>query len=266
MTRSLVFLPLLAVLSACSEPDPVELSDEDFTRMAEGLPVPAPENPDAKAFKQEIKDELIDFTFAYPAEAAAIAKLKLDLDKKLESSLRELREFAVDQAEYRKEQGFPFNGLYSKSIYTVAGNAERFLSLLGEIETYMGGAHGNRSTVAIFWDRVTEKLVDIAVLFGNADRRDAALRAEFCEQLEVARRSRIGDVPDDSMFGACPDLDAVTIVPMDSNGDGSFDTLRLIADPYVAGAYAEGDYRIDLAVTRARKAEIAEPYRGAFGQ
>ena len=58
----------------------------------------------------------------------------------------------------------------------------------------------------------------------------------------------------------------MTIVPVDDNGDGSFDTFRLIADPYVAGAYAEGDYRIELPATRARIAEIAEPYRSAFGQ
>ena len=266
MTKSLALLPLLFVLHACSEPEEVELSDEDFARMAEGIPVPAPENPDAEAFEKTLKDELIDFTFAYPAEAAAIAKLRKDLDSKFETSLSELRAMAQQEAEMREKMGMNFGGLYSKSVYTTQGNSERFLSLLGEIETYTGGAHGNRGTVAIFWDRVTEKPVDAAVLFGDADRRDGALRAAFCQELEVKRRSRVGDVPDDSMFSQCPDLDAVTIVPVDGNDDGSFDTFRLIADPYVAGAYAEGDYRIELPATRARIAEVAEPYRSAFGQ
>ena len=56
------------------------------------------------------------------------------------------------------------------------------------------------------------------------------------------------------------------ITPVDSDGDRFFDGLRLIADAYVAGPYAEGDYRIDLAVTPALRARIVDPYRDAFGQ
>lgn len=264
--KILALAPLLLFLSACSEPDRVELSDEDFTRMAEGLPVPAPENEDAEAVNVAEKDELVDFAFSYPAEAAAIAKLKIELDEKMEKARTEIRAMAADEAKWRKEEGLAFAGLYSKSAYSMLGSSERLLSLLGEIETYTGGAHGNRGTVAILWDRVSERSVDAAVLFGDADGRDAALGKEFCAELEQQRRQRIGEVLDDSMFASCPDLDAVTILPVDADGDGRFETVRLIADPYVAGAYAEGDYRVDLAMTPARIAAVAEPYGAAFGQ
>jgi len=40
--------------------------------------------------------------------------------------------------------------------------------------------------------------------------------------------------------------------------------LRLIADPYVAGPYAEGNYTVDLAVTSAVIAALKPEYRASF--
>lgn len=266
MTRSLALLPLLAVIAACSEPQKAELTDEEFATMADGVPVPVPENPEAKAVSVTEEDELARFVFAYPAEAAAIAKLKALLDQRLAKARADIRDTAEAEKRIRQETGGPFNGLFSSSLYDVWGNSHRLLSLLGEIETYTGGAHGNRGTVALLWDRVLEKPIDATMLFGDATVRDAVLKDAFCKKLEAERRRRVGTVPDDSMFANCPTLDSITIVPFDDDKDAKFDHLVLFADPYVAGAYAEGTYQISLPVDRAIGAAIVDPYRSEFGQ
>lgn len=259
-------LALLLATVACSDPDQAELSDNEFNNMVDGTYAIAPENPEAAAVSVAQKDDLIDFSFSYSAEAAAIPLLKADLDDKMDKARSELRRMAEDEAEFRKEEGLAFNGLYSKSTYTTMGSSRRLLSLLGEIATYTGGAHGNRGTVAILWDRVMEKPVDAAVLFGNADTRDQLLHSDWCDALNALRRERVGELAEDGVFTDCPDLDSITIAPVDTDEDGKFDTLQLIADPYVAGSYAEGDYRVELDVTPTIVSGIAEPYRGAFGQ
>ena len=42
------------------------------------------------------------------------------------------------------------------------------------------------------------------------------------------------------------------------------DRIGLIADPYVAGSYAEGAYEVTLPVTRAIIGTVKPEYRGAF--
>ena len=54
------------------------------------------------------------------------------------------------------------------------------------------------------------------------------------------------------------------LVPADSDHDGRFDRVRLLADPYVAGPYVEGDYEIDFAVEPRWIAAIKPGWRGEF--
>lgn len=53
-------------------------------------------------------------------------------------------------------------------------------------------------------------------------------------------------------------------MPVDADGNGLFEALRFHADPYVAGAYAEGDYEVDVQFDDALLVALAEPYRAAF--
>lgn len=253
------FLPLLlaASLAACHDaPQPSTMDPDD-------LPVPMPEDPDPEPVSVVQKDDLVDFAFSYPAEAAAIPQLKELLDEKLATARREIRATAEEEKAMREELGGPFNGLFSHTAYTTLGDAERLLSLLGEVSLFTGGAHPNHGTTALLWDRVLERPIDSAQLFGDATKRDALLRTDYCAALDAKRLEKRGAVIDG--FNDC-DLDAVTLVPVDGDGDRLFDGFRLIADPYVAGPYAEGDYRIDLPLTPALRAGIVETYRTAFGQ
>jgi hypothetical protein len=62
----------------------------------------------------------------------------------------------------------------------------------------------------------------------------------------------------------CPKRKELTIVPVDSDLDYEFDSLRIIADPYVAGSYAEGTYVISMPVTAALLKSVTPAYRKAF--
>lgn len=246
-------------LAACTQETPQATVEPD------DVPVPLPEVEDAQAVEIAQQDELAEFKFAYPAEAAAIPRLKQDLDDKLAAAREEIRAMAQSEKEMREEMGGTFNGLFSQTRYTTLGDGERLLSLLGEISTYTGGAHPNSGSVTLLWDRILEKPIDSAVLLGGADSRDTALRPAFCEKLAAEQLKRRGMLID-GMFGECPDLDQITIVPTDEDGDGKFDALLMVADAYVAGPYAEGDYRITVPVTPTVRGAIAEDYRADFTQ
>lgn len=268
MNRALIttLAVMLPSLAACQDEPHTQLTDKEFEQMAEAAKVAPPENRDAQSVVIERQNELYEFGFSYPREAAAIAALDEMLRDQARGSEKEIEAMARKEAEIRRKQETPFHGLYSKTVFGLQGNTQRFLSLVSTVDVYTGGAHPNRGSDALLWDRVAEKPVDIAVLFGSADNRDAALRGDFCAKIEAARRDRVGDVPDDSMFADCPDLDSITIAPADSDGDGLFDRFHLIADPYVAGSWAEGDYEIDIPADAKIVTLVAQPYRDGFEQ
>ena len=66
------------------------------------------------------------------------------------------------------------------------------------------------------------------------------------------------------MFDDCPKLDEIAIIPGDKNKNGRFDTLALVASPYVAGPWVEGSYEIELAVTPDLLAALKGDYRTSF--
>jgi hypothetical protein len=66
------------------------------------------------------------------------------------------------------------------------------------------------------------------------------------------------------MFDDCPKLDEIAIIPTDKDNNGRFDLLTLVASPYVAGPWAEGDYEIELAVTPDLISGLKNEYRDSF--
>ena len=52
-----------------------------------------------------------------------------------------------------------------------------------------------------------------------------------------------------SRIGNCPEMKEVAVVLSDTDRNGRFDHITVIADQYVAGPYAEGPYDISLPIT-----------------
>ena len=93
------------------------------------------------------------------------------------------------------------------------------------------------------------------------------LRDPYCRALAAERKKRRGGDNEPSPvpeFDACPKLSELALIPADSSHRGRFDTIHLIAAPYTAGPYSEGDYDIALPVTGRLVAALKPEYRDSF--
>ena len=117
----------------------------------------------------------------------------------------------------------------------------------------------------MLWDRQARKEIAFADLFAQPANRDRLLTQRWCDALNKAREEKRGEpVGGGGMFDDCPALDDIALIPVDSNKDGRFDQLLLVASPYVAGPYAEGSYEVELAVTPDLLAGLKAEYRPSF--
>jgi hypothetical protein len=139
-------------------------------------------------------------------------------------------------------------------------------SFADERYAFTGGAHGNGATRGLLWDHLQRKEISFASLFLSASGL-AQLRGPYCRALDIERQKRRGaDYQKSTIteFDTCPKLSDLALIPADSSHDGRFDQVHLIAAPYLAGPYAEGEYDIALPVTRELIAAMKPVYRASF--
>lgn len=225
-------------------------------------PRPAPAVP--VAFHFDEATPLLEFHYEWPAEVAAIPALSRRLSAEMEAWRSKLRASAQADLAYRTKEGFPFHTYQGSMVWTAAGQTQRLLSLAGAIDDYTGGAHGNHGTHALLWDRATDAEIGFADLFASPSTPIALLSASWCKALDAERSVKRQGAKLGGEFDECPKLSELAIVPADRDSDGRFESVRLIADPYVAGPYAEGNYKVELAVTPALIAALKPEYRPSF--
>jgi hypothetical protein len=248
----------LASCGKASEPAPAN-------QAAEAKPEAKPATPAPKAFVFDEKNDLIDFHFAWSAEAAAIPELVTRFQAEMAKAKDELAAGAKEDKAMRDKEGFDFHGYQSSTDYKTAGQSERLLSLTVDVGSYTGGAHGNYGTSGLLWDRQATREIKVADLFVDAANRDRLLTQRWCDALNRAREEKRGEpVTGNDMFDECPKLDEIAIVPTDKDGNGRFERLILTASPYVAGPYVEGSYEIDLPVTADLISALKADYQGSF--
>ncbi|MEP9401651.1 DUF4163 domain-containing protein [Sphingomonas sp. VNH70] len=203
-----------------------------------------------------------DFTYRYPPQAARIAPLKawLEADK---ARLRTAT--ARDAAEDRQEAkrgGFPFRKYETQREWKLVTDTPRFLSLSSQLYTYTGGAHGGTASGGMVWDKRAGRRLDPRALFVSNAALQAAVMPAWCKWMVAERKRRVG-VGADQMFGKCPAIKDVTVLLGSSNGR-AFDRIGVIADQYLVGSYAEGQYETTLPVTAAVLRAVKPEYRAAF--
>jgi Protein of unknown function (DUF3298). len=219
----------------------------------------------AKPFVRDVQNELIDFHYGWSAEAAAVPQLDAKFRKIMDQAESDLIGGAKEDKASREKEGFEFNGYMSSTQYDTAGQSERLLSLRVDVGTYEGGAHGNHGVGSLLWDRQALKEIKDSDLFTDAENRDRLLTQRWCDALNKAREEKRGEpVGSGGLFDDCPKLDEIAIIPTDRNGNGRFELLTLVASPYVAGPWVEGEYEIELTVTPALLAGLKSEYRGSF--
>jgi len=245
--------------AATPTPTPTAMASVESAKSV-AAPTPA-----ASPVTRAEKTDLIDYSATYPAPAAAIPALKALLDKRAgDARAKALADAREDQQAAAKD-GFPFHAHYYHADWAVAADTPRFLSLVGTIATYTGGAHGMTVFEPLLWDKQAGKAVAVGDLFTSVPALETALRSRFCAALDRERSRRRGEPVkhDDDPFDACIDPAEEAIVPT-ASGAGAIDGFTVYVAPYDAGPYAEGDYRIAVPVDAGMLGAIKPGYRGAF--
>lgn len=218
----------------------------------------------ARSVAEETDDFL--FEYAYPAEAGRIPELAAILDGRLDRQRAELAAEAEQARRDARQEGFPYNKHSYTAEWKVVTDLPGWLSLSLAVSTYSGGAHGNSGIESLVWDKERKRAMDAKALFASPAALYRAVEDRFCAALDREREKRRGEPVDkdaDDSFNKCPGIGELTVL-LGSSNRRTFNRMTLYAGPYVAGAYAEGDYEVDLNVDRAVLAAVKPEYREAF--
>lgn len=218
-----------------------------------------------------VKDEATDqysFYSAWPEEVAEIAPLKHDFERASAETRKSLMKMVRAQDDDDSDAKAPrTNSLAILETTRVAGNNSRMLSLLTDGYIHFGGAHGMSGYAARLWDRhANAEINPTTQMFSDGM---SALRPAWCAALDAQRVSKsdgrwkpeagkkYNDIWD------CPTFDKLAVVPLGEAGQ-PFDRIRIIAAPYLAGPYSDGDFDVTFPVTASVMALIKPAYRDAF--
>ena len=169
-----------------------------------------------------------------------------------------------DQKIYEEQQRDGVQDFYSMT-WTTAGETSRLLSLQNQLSTFTGGAHPNTSYNALIWDRKLNREIGMETLLSGSGKLAALTRPIYCKLLDRERtKRRQGEKLDLPEFNACPKYGDLAIAPVDKNRNGRFDAIQLVASPYLAGPYSEGEYEIRVPVTATFVAALKPAYRASF--
>ena len=256
------------LIAACSSPE--EIAAETGSVRAETPAAPnapaAPFAPAAVTFTDNAsQDEASrEFSYAWPAEAAAIPALAAQLTTERDKLLAEQKaEWAEALAEFAGQDCVACTNRAFEKSWDVVANLPRYLSLSASFYAYTGGAHGNGAFDALVWDREAGAGLDPKAMFRSQAALQDALGAAWCKALKAEKIDRLGaDAGDDSFF-PCPPIADLTVL-LGSSDRKAFNRIGLIAAPYVAGSYAEGPYEVTLPVTPAVLAAVKPEYKAAF--
>ncbi|QTD57148.1 PdaC/SigV domain-containing protein [Parasphingorhabdus cellanae] len=141
-----------------------------------------------------------------------------------------------------------------------------FISLTQHWYGFYGGAHGIYGTKSWIWNKSQKKMVEPLMLFRSAEAFNQALQTEFCKQLNEQRAEKRGQpvvTDSDDSFDKCITPSGHAIILGSTTGN-SFDSIKINVGPYAAGPYVEGDYEIDLSVTKAIMGAVKPAYRENF--
>lgn len=259
--RGIIFIALAALAAtAC---DAEQQSANNIAEEALNAAADAAEPPvEGRPVELRSETPLISWAASWPAEVNAIPALERLIREPAEKALAEYTRDARKQKAERDKERFDFNPYMYESVVEVAGQTPRLLSIIRSWSEHSGGAHPNRFTEELLWDKQANALVPVAKLLQQATL-DSLYRVRFCKALEAERAERREGEPLD-MFNECPKFADLKIVPKGPEKGGPMSTLLFHADPYVAGPYVEGEYDIELPVDAAFVAALKPEYRSSF--
>ncbi|HEV7313833.1 DUF4163 domain-containing protein [Sphingopyxis sp.] len=263
-------IPIFAaalLLAGCSEdkPTPAEKA------AAAAVPGAPPDGPadiaskNAPASNVKESNELIEFAYSYPRDAAAIPELAAWLDGDRATKRDALIAAAQRDKAAAEKGGFPYRAHSHLQAWQRVTSTPRFLSLSAEIGTYTGGAHGMTTFDTLLWDRNRRKQLKPLDLFTSGEAFDAAIKDNFCAGIKRAKAAKgiVADEASDSVFAKCPPASAQTVW-LGSTDGRYLDRMTIAIAPYEVGAFAEGSYKINVPVTGALVRALKDEYARDF--
>jgi hypothetical protein len=220
---------------------------------------------EAKPFKTESKSKYLELEYGWSSEANVIPALVKRFTADMRKQQASLTAAARKDASERKKQGFPFNAYSFVTNVATAGETSRLLSLRIDTYQFTGGAHGNSGTKGLLWDRKLGKEIAFEALFRVGSGFLTSFRGSYCRALDAERAKRRQGEKLGGDFDKCPAFSELSLIPADSNHNGRLDRLLVVADRYVAGPYAEGEYEISLPMKPVQTAKLKPEYRASFG-
>ncbi|WP_447930076.1 DUF3298 and DUF4163 domain-containing protein [Sphingopyxis fribergensis] len=263
-------IPILAgtlLLAGCSDDKPTK-AEKVAAASVPGAPHGAAADEVAKvapASNVTETNDLIEFVYAYPKEAAQIPELAKALDDDRAVKREALVAAAQRDKDAAEKGGFPYRAHSHRQIWQRVTSTPRFLSLSAEIDAYAGGAHGNPAFDTLIWDRNRRKQMKALDLFKSGEAFDAAIRDSFCAGIKRAKAAKgiTADEAPDSVFAKCPPASAQTVWL--GSSDGRFlDRMTIAIGPYEVGPYAEGSYKINVPVTGALVKAVKDEFARDF--
>ncbi|WP_326913453.1 DUF4163 domain-containing protein [Sphingopyxis chilensis] len=261
-------IPILAgalLLAGCSEDRPTK-ADKVAAASVPGAPPQGAADEAAKnaaASNVSESDELVEFAYAYPVEAARIPELAKALDGDREAKREALIAAARRDKDAAEKDGYPYRKHSHRQRWQRVTSTPRFLSLSAEIETYSGGAHGMQTFDTLIWDRNRRKQMKPLDLFQSSAAFDAVVRDAFCAGIKRAKAAKGIEEAPDSVFAKCPPASAQTVWLGSSDGR-YLDRLTVAIAPYEIGAYAEGSYKVNLPMTGALVKVVKDEFARDF--
>lgn len=257
------------LLTACNATGPAPAPQESRSAgtppsAAAAVPVPIV----APARHEKVENDLIDFDYAYPANAASIPSLKALLDADIARRKANLVREARGAQKDAKAGGWEYHALGYWVDWQTVTDLPGWLSLSTEVGTFEGGAHPNSHFDTILWDRQAGRRRDPSDLFVSKAALSRAITRDFCAALDVQRREKRGedwklDGGIDEFDGCIDPLANGTLI-LGSSNHRAFDRLGVLVPPYNAGPYAEGSYEVTLPVTAAVMAAVRPEFRTSF--
>ena len=177
--------------------------------------------------------------------------------------LKQFVEGAVGERAEMEAQGVELPP-YSRTVaWTVEAETPKLLSLISMTDEYTGGAHGNHVTASVLWDKALKRQIALTALFRPGS--EAQLEKLVCDALTAEKKARTGAAftPPGQDWN-CPKLKDVTLALAASTTAGKSAGLKVLADPYLIGPYAEGGYEAVVPFS-AFAALLAPAYADEFG-
>ena len=255
------------LLAGCSDGEPTKADKAAAASVPGAPPAGAADEAakDAPASHVTEKNDLIEFVYSYPADAAQISELARALNGDREAKRGALVAAAQRDEAAAAKGDYPYRTHSHRQTWQRVTSTPRLLSLSSEIETYGGGAHGMQTFDTLIWDRNRRRQLKPLDLFQNSETFDAAVRESFCAGIKRAKAAKgiTADDASDSPFGKCPPASAQTVWLGSSDGR-YLDRMTIAIAPYAVGPYAEGSYKINVPVTGALVKVVKDEFARDF--